>query len=130
MEVGRRQVKKIHEPYQPTKKEVKEHYESGHMPYRSLCPLCVGGRGKEMDHRRRGEGHELGLPEYHLDYCFPGDETEDRLTVLVAVERYSKMKRAIVVPSKGSTGMYAANAVVEMMHECGDRDRDVIVKTD
>ena len=35
-----------------------------------------------------------------MDYCFPGDEF-DRLIVLVVIERYTKMKKAVVVPSKG-----------------------------
>ena len=37
---------------------------------------------------------------------------------------------AQVVPTKGSTGMFAARRVVEFMEECGDRHADVIVKTD
>ena len=40
------------------------------------------------------------------------------------------MKQSVVVPSKGSTGMYAARMVLELISECGDKDRDVIVKTD
>ena len=34
-EQGRRRVKKVHDPKLPTNEEVKEHYLSGHMPYRS-----------------------------------------------------------------------------------------------
>ena len=64
-----------------------------------------------------------------MDYCFPGDEF-DRLTVLVVIERYTKMKKALVVPSKGSTGSYAARMVIELSNECGDKDQDVILKTD
>ena len=47
-----------------------------------------------------------------MDCCFPGDEF-DTLTVLVVIERYTKMKKAVVVPSKGSTGSYAARMVIE-----------------
>ena len=65
-----------------------------------------------------------------MDYCFPGDEHENRLTVLVVVERYTKMKKAVVVPSKGSTGSYAARMVIDLINECGDKDRDIILKTD
>ena len=50
--------------------------------------------------------------------------------MLVVIEKYSKMKKAVVVPSKGSTGSYAARMVLELMEECGDNDREVIVKTD
>ena len=32
---GQRRVRKLHDPQLPSKKEVQEHYLSGHMPYRS-----------------------------------------------------------------------------------------------
>ena len=128
-EAGRRKVKKLHDPKLPSETEMREHYCSGHMPYRSWCHHCVRGRGRERDHQRKGDQEELGVPEYHMDYCFPGDEF-DRLTVLVVIERYTKMKKAVVVPSKGSTGSYAARMVLELINECGDKDQDVILKTD
>ena len=40
------------------------------------------------------------------------------------------MKKAVVVPSKGSTGSCAARMVIELINECGDKDQDVILKTD
>ena len=46
------------------------------------------------------------------------------------MEKHSKMKKMVVVPSKGSTGRYAANMVLELIDECGDKDRQIIVKTD
>ena len=51
---------------------------------------------------------DSGVPEYHVDYCFPGDELGYKLTILVAVERVSLMKMASVVPTKGATGAFAA----------------------
>ena len=123
-------MKKVHDPKLPNEEEVREHYLSGHMPYRSWCHHCVRGRGRERDHTKKGDESTQGIPEYHMDYCFPGDEHGERLTVLVIIERYTKMKKAVVVPSKGSTGSYAAGMVNELIHECGDKDRDVIVKSD
>ena len=64
-----------------------------------------------------------------MDYCFPGDEGGEKLTILV-VERHSKMKKAVVVLSKGSTGRYAVRMVVDPIKECGDKDLTVIVKSD
>ena len=64
-----------------------------------------------------------------MDYCFLVDEF-DRLTVLVVTERYTKMKKAVVVPCKGSTGSCAARMVIEPINECGDKDQDVTLKTD
>ena len=46
-----------------------------------------------------------------MDYCFLVDEF-DRLTVLVVIHRYTKMKEAVVVPTKGSTGSCAAGIVI------------------
>ena len=83
-----------------------------------------------MEHRKKDDEDQAGIPEYTMDYCFPGDEHGERLTVLVVVEKYTKMKKAIVVPNKGSTGTYAAKVVLDLMRECGDKDREVIVKTD
>ena len=61
---------------------------------------------------------------------FPGDEFGFKLTILVVVEKYSGMKMTAVVPTKGSTGEFAAKRVIELIHECGNRDADVIIKTD
>ena len=66
-EFGKRVTRKLHDPKLPNEQEVKEHYTNGHLPYRSWCHHCVRGRGRERDHRRRGEAEVQGLPEYHLD---------------------------------------------------------------
>ena len=128
-ESGHRGVRRILDPKLPSAEEVRIHGLT-HLPYRNWCPHCVRGRGREMDHRRRHAQDEEGVSEYHLDYCFPGDEEGQKLVVLAIVERYSRMKRMVVVPSKGSTGSYAARAVLELMEECGDRDAKVVVKSD
>ena len=114
-EHGKRKVKKVHDPKLPMEEEVKEHFLSGHMPYRNWCHHCVRGRGRERDHGKKGEDEQQGLPEYHMDYCFPGDEFGERLTVLVVIERYTKMKKAVVVPNKGSTGSYVAKMVLDLV---------------
>ena len=57
-----------------------------------------------MYHRRADHEFGDGIPEYHLDYCFPGDEDGNKLTMMVAIERHSKMETAMIVPVKGSTG--------------------------
>lgn len=40
------------------------------------------------------------------------------------------MKRVAVVPNKGSAGKYAKKMLLELMEECGDKGRGVVVKTD
>ena len=128
LEHGQRRVRPMLDPKLPSETEVKEHCLT-HMPYRNWCPHCVRGRGKEMDHKKRDtEAHSV--PEYHMDYCFPGDEDGQRLTILVIIERHSKMKKAVVVPAKGSTGRYASKMVMDLIIECGDKDRTIIIKSD
>ena len=61
-EHGKRKVKKVHDPKLPTEEEVKEHYLSGHMPYRSWCHHCVGGRGRERDHTKRATRSSRASP--------------------------------------------------------------------
>jgi hypothetical protein len=64
-----------------------------------------------------------------MDYCFPGDD-KNHMTVLVMVERYTKMKKAVAVPNQGSTGNFATKMVLDLIKECGDDNRDIILKTD
>ena len=82
-----------------------------------------------MNHMK-SEKEERGIDEFHMDYCFPGDEFGFKLTILVVVERYSGMKASIVVPTKGSDGSFAARQAIELMNECGNKDVDIILKTD
>ena len=127
---GQREARRLQDPRLPSEDEVRRHCLN-HMPYRSWCPHCVRGRGREMDHRKvKKDGDEAEIPEYHVDYCFPGDLEGERLTVLVVVERWSKMKKAVVVPAKGSSGKFAAGMVLEIIRECGDMDRAIIIKSD
>ena len=130
-EAGQRKVKKVQDPRLPSEEDVKEHYVSGHMPYRSWCHHRVSGRGRERDHRRKDGWEPRGIPEYHTSTTVSLEMSFDqRLTVLVAIEKYTKMKKAVVVPNKGSTGSYASRMVIELINECGDRDQDIILKTD
>ena len=97
---GERKVKKMMDPLLPSAREVDEHNIS-HLPFRNWCPHCVKGRGREADHRRQPRT-ERGVDEFHLDYCFPGDEMRHKLTILVGVERYSGMKMCSVSRRKGN----------------------------
>ena len=83
-----------------------------------------------MAHERQKRSDEPNIPDYHMDYTFPGDEAGQKLTVLVVIEKNSKMKKAIVVPTKGSTGKFAAQKVLDLIRECGDKDSTVVLRTD
>ena len=59
-EAGVRRPLKMQDPREPSDEERREHYLT-HLPYRSWCKYCVGGRGKEAPHRR--QEHQGDLPE-------------------------------------------------------------------
>ena len=79
-------IKRLIDPLLPSKKDVEEHWIRGHVPYRNWCDVCVRARGREMEHAK-DKGGERKLPEYHFDYCFPGDEMGYKWTVLVGKEK-------------------------------------------
>ena len=99
------------------------------MPYRNWCDVCVKARGREMEHAK-DKGGERKLPEYHFDYCFPGDEMGYKWTVLVGKERMSKSWFATAVPQKGASGRFATDKCIEFIQENGDEENSILVKTD
>ena len=101
---GVRKPARMSDPREPSEEERTEH-EMTHLPYRSWCKHCVGGRGKDAPHKRQdaqGELHEM-----HLDYGFVGEEGEagKTVTMLVARERRTRMTMATAVLTK-STGKF------------------------
>ena len=122
-------VKKLVDPKLPSQAAVDMHWLMGHVEYRNWCEVCVKARGKEWDHTRVGDKERV-LPEYSWDYCFPGDEMGYKWTVLVGKERRTKGWMATTVPSRGGLGRFAVDKCLEFIGECGDAERDVIVKSD
>jgi hypothetical protein len=123
-----RPTMKLKDPLLPSEEDVRAHCLT-HLPYRSWCHHCVRAKGRERDHKVVPK-EERGLDEFSVDYCFPGDEFGHKLVVLVAVERHTGMKMGVTVPRKGSTGHYAARKVADLMEECGNKNADVIIKSD
>ncbi len=127
-ESGARKTMKKLDPKMPSDGERREH-ELTHLPYRSWCRHCVRGRGKE-EPCRRGAGEEGGLPEFHVDYMFMGEEKgEKTLAILVARMKETKAVMSTVVPKK-SYGIWAARRLMAWMREVGHAHGDVIVKSD
>ena len=121
-------VKKMADPRRPTQQDINDHNRT-HLPYINWCPHCVRARGRDLDHRTCVEV-ERSFPEFAFDYCFPGNEHGNRITVLVGRERATGMIMATVVPGKGSKGKFAADKVMEYIDECGGASSSIIVKTD
>ena len=116
------------DPLMPRDAEVREH-KLTHLPFRSWCRHCVRGRGKEMPHFKTKD--ERGVPEFHLDFAFMGDEQDPGKTVPMVVvrERDTRMTMAAAVPSK-STGNYIAKRVAAFFKEAGCESGDIVVKSD
>ena len=114
-------------PKMPSDEE-REAHALTHLPFRSWCPHCVGGRGQELPHHKSKE--DPLLPEFHMDYCFPGDEEgTSPMKVLVMRERTSRMLLAVVVPKKGLS-TFVANRVLAFIREVGCAYIDIIIRCD
>ena len=143
MEEEFRRVKKIVDPKTPTKSEKEDHELAGHLPFRSWCEHCIRGKGHEAGHYKTKEKKDA-LPEVHVDYAFIGGgggvgkeeagnlEKQDKelIPMLVIKEKDTRMLMACVVPMKGTTGMFAAQKVMEFLKEVGLDGMDLIIKTD
>ena len=79
--------------------------------------------------------HEAGkeMPEQtevHMDFFFVGDEDQDeKLTVLVARERTTRMTMSTVAPSKGER-QFLARRVQAFPQEIGADTGDITLKSD
>ena len=122
-------MRNLGDPSLPSPEDVAKHCRQGHIPYRNWCHICVKSQGRDMDHRQ-GKDREKNLPEYSWDYCFPGDEHGNKLTILVGKEQRSKSWMAVTVPEKGGTGKFAVDKCLDFIEENGDRQGNIIVKTD
>ena len=121
-------MKGLIDPRKPTAEDVERH-NMHHMPYRNWCLVCVQARGRDADHRKE-VNKERGLSEYCFDYCLPGDEFGQKLTVLVGRERVSGMKMVVTTPTKASTGQFGMDCALELIESCGDGATNVITRSD
>ena len=126
-EEGRRPVLK-RSPHQPTNEEIREHNVS-HVPYRSWCPECVKGRGKEDHHKRVKDDEEKGIPTAHVDYWFMRDHKGAELIPVATLKvDLKKIHKAHVVPSKGNVEG-VAREIVRDLDEMGISG-ELIIKND
>ena len=128
-EAGKRETTRLPTPYKPSQDEVDDH-DLSHLPYRSWCKHCIRGRGKETSHFKQGE-EDRTVPEFHMDFCFPGYEesSTEYLTVLVARMRGTRMTMSTVVPSKHASD-FITKRTVAFLRECGSDMAKITIKTD
>ena len=60
-------VNVIRDPGCPSREEMERHYVT-HMPFRSWCPICVQGKGKENPHYRKKDKVSGDKPTVAMDY--------------------------------------------------------------
>ena len=104
--------KRITAPDTPTKEEVEAHRANGHIPYRSWCPHCVEGFGREWPHKSGCSSRTMPLISCDYLYITPTgvfardevseDDRAAALCVLVAHCGSSKSMFAHAVPRKGA----------------------------
>ena len=122
-----RRVVKLQDPKKPTEEEVQEH-QLTHLPFRSWCKHCVAGKETEAPGRKSEGGGQI--PEFHVDWAFPGEkEARKTLTMLVVRMRDVRMTMSSLAPSK-SAGDFVAKRIVTFIKECGCEGADMIMKAD
>ena len=91
-EYGLRKMERKQDPREPSAEERLEH-EKTHLPFRSWCRHCVGGRGKEEACREGKRSHDTA--EVHMDFMFMGDEGNEKTWAMLVVRE--KEQRDLLV---------------------------------
>jgi hypothetical protein len=123
-------------PRAPSRAEVDEHMAT-HLPYRSWCPHCVIGGGRDRQHFARAAAEvEASGPLIAADYGFLSDKKESKeesesrgLTpILVMRDRGSGATLAMAVPSKGEEPAWVPQRCARWIDNLGYQK--VTLKTD
>ena len=108
----------LRDPGTPTEREVAEHNVT-HLPHRSWCAACVGGRGRDRQHRRQAQ-EDKKIPQVVFDYGFLGTEGEkETVAVQIAKDTRTKMHFAHVVPKKGLVSNHGAQELLKDIERLG-----------
>ena len=92
-----------------------------HMPYEPWCPDCVMGRGLGQRHAESAKrDDEMRVPTIAADYCFLGDDQEDKkLTVLVLRDSKSGGTCSTVVENKGGSCEWGVKRAISFIDGLG-----------
>ena len=108
-------------PGKPTPKEIAEH-ELTHLPHRSWCAACVGGRSRDRLHKRLGHCEQPSVPCVVFDYGFLGSrDEEETVAVQIARDVDTKMLFAHVVPRKGLIANHGVNQMLRDLDTLGHK---------
>ena len=113
VEEGRAPIR-MHDPCEPTKKDIEDHRLAQHLPFRSWCRICVESKGTERDHKRESDeqkaANENAIPTHGIDYAFfsealeyEGDERKNSnsLKVVIMKEKRTGTCHARCAQKKG-----------------------------
>jgi len=123
-------IKTVKDPGDPTLDEIESHNAGGHNPYRSWCPVCIEGRGKEDPHFKSKEKEKQGKPVIGLDYKTFGQEgdRDDKATVIVMRCMRTMKSFVHVCLAKGPSDEWIIDQLVRDIDSLGYAD--IIIKTD
>ena len=114
------------DPGQPSAQEIADHAVT-HLPYRSWCPHCVRGKGRNFAHFMAAAA-EREIPVLAADYCFMcGDGSDLESPVLVMADTATAMIFAHAVDRKGADAE-VMNLIMADMEVLGHRE--IVFKTD
>ena len=122
-------TKIIRDPGCPTREEVDRHYAT-HMPFRSCCPICIQGKGKENPHHRSTGKPSGEKPTVGMDYKSFGESVteDDKRTAIVIRDKSSVTTHAHVVGCKGTGDGSIVSRIVEDIDNMGYTD--ILLKGD
>ena len=124
-------VKVIRAPNQPSQEDIDKHNASGHVPFRSWCPVCVEASAKDAPHRATsGSTHDL--PVFSSDYAFMGTKNQqEKITLYIVREHHSSSIFSTVIPRKGATETdVSIQFMLECIAECGYAHHAIFLKND
>ena len=84
-------------PMQPSAAEIEEHEATGHVVYRSWCPICQAARSTGQPHFRAPDEEETAVPQIIWDYGFMGEADGESMPILVIKDRKTKRISATFV---------------------------------
>ena len=93
----------IKSPLAPSRAEIAEHEATGHVIYRSWCPVCCAARAHGQPHAPAPEADETAVPLIVSDYGYLGQDDGKSMPILCIKDARTKRVGATFLETKGST---------------------------
>ena len=92
----------VKSPLSPSAADIEEHSATGHVQYRSWCPICVAARSVGQPHVEAPKEDETAVPRILWDYAFLGEDDGKSMPILVVKDSRTKRVASTFVQAKGS----------------------------